>query len=81
MRFLSSFSFIVGLSILCGFIVGEIPYGKEIATISLIAAMTLSISNISFKLTDFDKKKILIAILINYGFLSFFDTYPFSPFS
>ena len=60
MKFLSSFSFVVSIAVIAGFIVGEIPYGNEIATIALIIAMTLSISNIPFKLSDFDRKRLLL---------------------
>ncbi len=70
MRFLSSFSFVVGIAVIAGLIVGEIPYGNEIATIALIIAMTLSISNIPFRLSDFDRKKVAFAVIINYVFLS-----------
>ena len=70
MKFLSSFSFVVSIAVIAGFIVGEIPYGNEIATIALIIAMTLSISNIPFKLSDFDRKKVAFAVIINYVFLS-----------
>ncbi|MCD6473750.1 MAG: bile acid:sodium symporter [Thermoplasmata archaeon] len=70
MKFLSSFTFVVGIAVVSGFIVGKVPYGNEIATVALIIAMTLSISNISFKLSDFDKKKVGIALAINYIFLT-----------
>ena len=70
MKILSSFSFIVGLSVLFGFITGKIPYGNDIAKISLMAAMTIAISNIPFKLSDFNRKKVFMAVAINYIFLS-----------
>ncbi len=70
MKFLSSFTFVVGIAVVAGFVVGKVPYGNEIATVALIIAMTLSISNIPFKLSDFDKRKVGIALVINYIFLT-----------
>jgi len=70
MKFLSSFSFIVSIAIVFGLIIGRIPYGNLIATLSLIGAMSISISNIPLKLKDFDGKKTAIALILNYFFLS-----------
>jgi len=69
MKFLSSFTSVVGIALLMGIIIGEIPYAKEIATISLIIAMSVSISNIPLHI-NFDRKKVGIAVVLNYIFLS-----------
>jgi len=71
LRLLSSFSFTISLAIIIGILIGGFPiYGNEIATIALIIAMTLSISNIPLKIETKEIKHIFIAFLLNYGFLS-----------
>ncbi len=70
MKFLSSFSFVVSIAIISGLIFGSVPYGNLIATISLIGAMSISISNIPLRLKDFNMKKTFAALFLNYIFLS-----------
>lgn len=71
LRLLRSFSFVISMAIILGVLTGGFPeYGGEIATIALIIAMTFSISNIPFKIKLKEAKHILIAFLLNYGFLS-----------
>lgn len=69
-KLLSSFSFVISIAIILGIVVGGFPaYGNEISTISLIAAMTVSISNIPLSLKNY-LKKTYFAVIINYVFLS-----------
>ena len=72
-RFLESFSFVISLAIIAGILIGGFPaYGNEIATLSLIIAMTLSISNIPFRVKVEEIKDVFVAFLLNYGLLSIF---------
>ncbi len=69
-KLLSSFSFVISIAIILGIVVGGFPaYGNEISTISLMAAMTVSISNIPLSLKNY-LKKTYFAVIINYVFLS-----------
>ena len=69
-KLLSSFSFVVSIAIILGIVVGGFPaYGNEISTISLMAAMTVSISNIPLSFKNY-LKKTYFAVIINYVFLS-----------
>jgi len=43
----------VFLAIFFGILVGSLPFANQIATLALIIAMTVSISNISFKVINF----------------------------
>jgi len=73
LRLLESFSFVISLAIVAGVLIGGFPaYGNEIATLALIIAMTLSISNIPFKVEAKEIKHVFVAFLLNYGLLSAF---------
>jgi len=81
-----SFSVMVGLGIILGFISGGFPrFGSEISTIALFIAMTFSLQRVSIRKTvqQASKKMILLAFLVHFVLLSgvilFFGSFFTSP--
>lgn len=62
----------ISLAIITGIFIGEMPFVDEISTIALIIAMTVSISNISFRAANYKNefKKAIHSLFLNYVFLS-----------
>ncbi len=70
-KIITSFTFFIAMGMLAGFLTGGIPwFSEEISTISIMIAITFSLTPIDIKKVRIKKKHIIYPLLINYGFLT-----------
>ncbi len=71
LKFITSFSFMISMAIILGVLTGGVACcNKEISTIAMMIAMTISISNIPLKISRDNAKKMVTGFVINYIFLT-----------